>query len=104
MNVDGKFSQTAYRKSLLWNTVMFFMMVISYRIIFYVTLNLHNGTRNVDYSALWWDEWPVCGIVTSFIRLDILSKYSGPNAEERMVYELEIYIGHGENYNEPYSQ
>ena len=71
-----------------------------------MTLNLYNWTRNADYtcSALWWDELPVSGIVTSFIRLDILSKYSGPNAEERMVYELEIYIGHGENYNEPYSQ
>ena len=60
-----------------------------------VTLDRRNGTSVRDYSALWWDELPVAEIVTSFVRLDILSKYSAPNLEDRRVFELEIYVGQG---------
>ena len=40
-----------------------------------MTLSRRNGSSHLDQSALWWDDLPVDGIVTSFVRLDILSKY-----------------------------
>ena len=60
-----------------------------------MTLSRRNGSSHFDQSAFWWDDLPVNGIVTSFVRLDILSKYSDANVDERRILELEIY-GDGE--------
>ena len=60
-----------------------------------MTLSRRDGIGNNDHNALGRDELPVDGIVTSFARLDILSKYSEPNDGDRRIFELEIYAGNG---------
>ena len=52
-----------------------------------------NGLGHHDYSVFGWDDLPIDGIVTSIVRLDILSMYS-LGAEKRLL-ELEIFIEHG---------
>ena len=59
-------------------------------IVFQVTLRRRNGPDSYDYRHLWWDELGVDGIVTSFVRLDILHASTGIR-----VLELEFYTGHG---------
>ena len=61
--------------------------------LFQLTLSYHGGDNHNDYNALWWDELPVDGITTSFIRLEILSLYSADI--QIRVFEMEIFAGHG---------
>ena len=59
-------------------------------------LSKHNGTGYSDVRAVWWDALAVEGIVTSFVQLDILSKYY--DGRKIWVLELELYAGHGAHY------
>ena len=68
------------------------MTVIPFQLI----LSKHNGTGNSDVRAVWWDALAVEGIVTSFVQLDILSKYY--DGRKIWVLELELYAGHGAHY------
>ena len=56
-------------------------------------LDRHNGTGSADIRGVWWETLDVEGIVTSFVKLDILSKYY----VGRLIWvvELELYVGHG---------
>ena len=62
-------------------------------VLFQLTLSNRGGNNHHDYSALWWDELPVDGITTSFIRLEILSGYSADI--QIRVLEMEIFAGDG---------
>ena len=53
------------------------------------------GTGNADFRHFWWEELAIDGIVTNFVRLDIVSKYFAHHNEVRLL-ELELYAGHGE--------
>ena len=61
--------------------------------LFQLILSRHNGTSKTDYSGSWWDDLMVKGIVTSFIRIDILSEYVA--GSEFKVVEIEVYAGYG---------
>ena len=63
----------------------------------YITFSRRNGTAYNDINAIWWDELPVDGAVTSFVKLVVLSKSTGPAIR---VVELEQYTGYGGNLND----
>ena len=58
-------------------------------------LSRRNGTHVKDYGGAWWDEMPVEGIVTSSIRIDILSRYVEHSSVKFI--EIELYSGQGES-------
>ena len=65
---------------------------------FQITLSRRNGTTWGDYRAAWWDTLPVEGIVTSYVRLDIMSRYI-PQSLFRII-QLELYSGTGKCLSE----
>ena len=67
-------------------------------VVFQMTLSRRNGTNSNDYSAAWWDTLPVEGIVTSYVRLDILSRYVQQSVFK--VIQLELYSGTGKCLSE----
>ena len=58
--------------------------------LFQHTLSRRYGTGDFDYRFIWWDDLEINGIVTSFVRLDILH-----DGTAMRLLELELNSGEG---------
>ena len=64
-----------------------------------IRLTRRNGTRPSDYLAAWWDEFPIDDIVSSSVRLDLISNYEYDTLNG--FAEVEFYTGKSKCYENP---
>ena len=64
-----------------------------------IRLSRRNGTKVNDCRAAWWDEFPIYDIVSSSVRIDLLSNYAYDSVNG--FAEVEFYTGISKCYESP---